>query len=129
MAELLPRVNGLDLDPETRCAHCHSSRDIVAIKMKCCGVYYACKDCHDALADHAIEVWPRQEWGQPAVLCGACGTELSVHRYLGCLDRCPTCSSQFNPGCRNHYHLYFDTSGADSGKLPEERLSRAEPVE
>ena len=104
-----PLVCGVDLDAETRCAHYHSALDIIAIKMKCCDSYYACKDCHDALAGHAIEVWPRQEWHQPAVLCGACGTEMSVNAYLNCANRCPICAAPFNPGCRNHYHFYFET--------------------
>jgi uncharacterized CHY-type Zn-finger protein len=110
MANLHPRVIGIDLDPQTRCTHHNSALDIIAIKMKCCGVYYACKDCHDALADHAIEIWPRGEWDQKAVLCGACGTELTVREYLGCFDKCPHCRSAFNPGCRNHYHFYFETA-------------------
>lgn len=102
-----PGVRGVDLDAETRCAHYRTALDIIAIKMKCCGVYYACKDCHDALACHAIEVWPPQEWSQPAVLCGACGNEMTIKEYLASNDRCPHCCAPFNPGCRNHYHLYF----------------------
>ena len=109
MASIRPRVNGIDLDSQTRCAHYRSALDIIAIKMKCCGIYYACKDCHDALADHAIQAWPRTEWAQAAVLCGACGIALTVKQYLGCSDKCPYCSSPFNPGCRNHYHFYFET--------------------
>jgi uncharacterized CHY-type Zn-finger protein len=111
MAILRPRVLGIDLDPQTRCAHYHSALDIVAIKMKCCGIYFACKQCHDALAGHAAEVWPRREWGQAAVLCGACAAELSIHQYLGCFDKCPTCRSPFNPGCRSHNRYYFETEG------------------
>jgi uncharacterized CHY-type Zn-finger protein len=111
MAELLPRVIGIDLDPQTRCAHYHSTLDIIAIKMKCCGIYYACKECHDALADHVIEVWPRSDWDQAAVLCGACGVELTIYQYLGCSSKCPACSSPFNPGCRNHHHFYFEKDG------------------
>ncbi len=107
-----PRVLGIDLDPQTRCGHYHSALDIIAIKMKCCGAYYACKDCHDALADHTAEVWPRSEWNQLAVLCGSCGMELTVAQYLGCSDKCPGCSSPFNPRCRNHYHFYFETEGS-----------------
>jgi uncharacterized CHY-type Zn-finger protein len=102
-------VIGIDLDPQTRCAHYRSELDIIAIKMKCCGVYYACKDCHDALANHAIEVWPSGEWNQAAVLCGVCGTQLTIAQYLGCFNKCPHCSSGFNPGCRYHYHFYFET--------------------
>jgi uncharacterized CHY-type Zn-finger protein len=102
------RVAGIDLDSETRCVHWHSSHDIVAIKMKCCGIYYACKDCHAALADHPIEVWPRSEWNAKAVLCGACNAELSIRDYLSCENRCPSCSADFNPGCRQHHRFYFE---------------------
>lgn len=103
-----PEVRGLDLDPETRCAHWHSPLDIIAIKMRCCGVYYACRDCHDALADHPAQVWPRSAWAEAAVLCGACGTELSINAYLACDNRCPACGAAFNPGCKLHHHLYFE---------------------
>ena len=103
-----PEVRGVDLDPETRCAHYRSPVDIVAIKMKCCGIYYACKDCHIALAGHSIAVWPRDEWDERAILCGACGTEMTIREYLECESRCPKCSAAFNPACRNHYHFYFE---------------------
>jgi uncharacterized CHY-type Zn-finger protein len=105
-----PKVIGVDLDAETRCAHYHSPLDIVAIKMRCCGEYYACKDCHDALAGHAIKVWPRAEWAEPAILCGACGLEMSIAIYLGADNRCPSCGAPFNPGCRHHYHFYFEAT-------------------
>ena len=112
MSESRPNVNGVDLDSQTRCAHYNGPLDIIAIKMKCCGIYYACKDCHDELADHAIEVWPHEQWHQTAVLCGSCATELSVRAYLECSSRCPACRASFNPGCRNHYHFYFETEGS-----------------
>jgi len=105
-----PEVRGIDLDSETRCAHWRSPLDIVAIKMKCCGVYYACKDCHDVLAGHAIETWRGSERDTLAVLCGACGAEMSIGRYLGCADACPSCGAGFNPGCRSHHHFYFATA-------------------
>ena len=103
-----PAVFGLELDPQTRCAHWRGPLDVIAIRMKWCGDYYACHECHDALADHPVEVWPRTEWDQPAVLCGVCGGELSVRAYMDCGNRCPACESSFNPGCRLHYHLYFE---------------------
>jgi len=108
MPDARPAVRGLALDDETRCAHWRSPLDIVAIKMRCCGTYYACKDCHEALAGHRIEVWPRAEWAAPAVLCGACGAEHSIETYMHSGDRCPACGAGFNPGCRNHYRFYFE---------------------
>ncbi len=103
-----PPVHGLELDPETRCAHWRGPLDIIALKMRCCGRYYACHACHDALENHPVRVWPKAEWDQTAVLCGACGHELSVHAYLASGSRCPACEAAFNPGCRNHHHLYFE---------------------
>jgi uncharacterized CHY-type Zn-finger protein len=105
-----PAVRGIDLDAETRCVHYRTEFDIVAIKMKCCGDYYACKDCHDALAGHAIETWPPGEWDRLAVLCGACGSELSIRGYLDCANACPVCMARFNPGCRLHHQYYFDST-------------------
>jgi len=96
------------LDAQTRCIHYSKPADVIAIKMKCCGAYYACEECHDAVAHHAIEVWPRGEWDRVAILCGVCGTELTVRQYLVCSNQCPGCDAMFNPGCRNHYHFYFE---------------------
>lgn len=104
-----PRVHGIDLDGQTRCRHYHSPLDVVAIKMRCCGEYYACKECHTALAGHAAQLWRRSERDHKAVLCGCCGTELTIGEYLECSNRCPQCSAMFNPGCRNHYHFYFES--------------------
>jgi uncharacterized CHY-type Zn-finger protein len=105
-----PPVLGVDVDPQTRCAHWRSPLDVIAIKMKCCGDYYACRDCHDALSGHPAAVWPKAEWDQPAILCGVCNAELSVRQYMACNNRCPTCAAPFNPGCRLHYHLYFEAA-------------------
>jgi uncharacterized CHY-type Zn-finger protein len=103
-----PAVHGLDLDPQTRCRHWHSPLDIVALKMRCCGLYWACRDCHDALADHPATLWPTDTFDTPAILCGACGGELTIRDYLECEDRCPGCGAGFNPGCRLHRGLYFE---------------------
>ena len=105
----IPEVRGLDLDPQTRCAHYHSAVDIIAIKMKCCGIYYGCKDCHIALAGHEIAVWPRTEWSQHAVMCGACSRELTIQEYLLGESRCPGCGAAFNPACATHHHFYFES--------------------
>lgn len=103
-----PEVRGLELDPQSRCAHWHSPLDIVALKLRCCDVYWACRDCHDALAAHPAQVWPKSEWDTHAVLCGACATEMTIAAYLACDDRCPACAAPFNPGCKLHRHLYFE---------------------
>ena len=95
------------MDGQTRCVHYHSALDVIAIKMKCCGEFYACKDCHEALAGHAIAVWPRDEWEEPAVLCGACGREMTIRAYMDCGYGCPACGARFNPGCGRHAHFYF----------------------
>lgn len=100
-------VLGVELDAQTGCAHYRSSRDVIAIKIACCGEYYACKDCHEAVAGHAIEVWPRTAWDTHAVLCGVCGWELGIREYMECGNECPRCKATFNPRCRNHYHFYF----------------------
>lgn len=107
MRPTLPTVLGVNVDPETRCDHYHGPTDIIAIKMECCGLYYACRDCHVVLADHAIEVWPESQWGEKAVLCGWCRTELTIRQYLQCASQCPNCYADFNPRCENHYHYYF----------------------
>ena len=100
-------VRGVEVDAETRCAHYRSALDIIAIKMACCGVYYACKDCHESLAGHPIQVWRHSKWNVRAILCGACGYELTIHEYMQSGYLCPRCKAGFNPGCRNHYHFYF----------------------
>ena len=103
-----PVVLGLDLDPTTRCAHYRSPRDIVAIRMKCCQRWYACRDCHEALAGHDVQRWPRAEWDALAILCGTCDAEMSIRDYLASAEACPRCRAPFNPGCREHHHLYFE---------------------
>ena len=100
-------VHGVGVDAETRCAHWHSELDIIAIKFKCCGRWYPCFDCHAEVADHEPRVWPRDEFGEKAILCGACGHQLSIDEYLAADNSCTACSAAFNPACANHYDLYF----------------------
>ncbi|VUC38077.1 unnamed protein product [Clonostachys rosea] len=101
-------VHGLEVTPLTQCSHWHSDRDIIAIRHKCCGRYYACISCHEALAQHEPAVWPRSERNAKAIVCGNCRGELSIDEYLSCNSTCPTCKAAFNPGCANHYDLYFE---------------------
>ena len=100
-------VSGVDLDGETRCAHYGSDPDIVALRFGCCGAYYACFRCHDELADHPSEPWPETHRTEPAARCGVCEYDLTAEAYMG-TDECPSCGVSFNPGCAEHYHLYFE---------------------
>lgn len=108
MANAVPSVYGRDVNARTQCAHYHSERDIIAIKHKCCGTFYACIECHRELVDHAPVVWPKSERGAKAILCGNCQSQLSIAEYLACGNSCPACQAAFNPGCANHYPLYFE---------------------
>ncbi|HSP23503.1 MAG TPA: CHY zinc finger protein [Planococcus sp. (in: firmicutes)] len=101
-------VLGLKVDEETRCAHWHSEIDRIAIKFYCCGLYYACFECHEEVGCGKAEVWPKEQFDEKAVLCGSCGYQLAIREYLDCASVCPSCSSRFNPGCSLHKHLYFE---------------------
>lgn len=103
------RVLGAVVDDQTRCIHYHSVLDVIAIKFACCGEYYPCHLCHAESAGHAAQVWPVSQQGELAVLCGVCQSELSTTEYLS-VDGCPRCSAEFNPGCRLHSHLYFEST-------------------
>ena len=96
------------IDEQGRCKHYHKEIDIVAIKFKCCDTYYGCYFCHEEAADHKAKVWLKAEWDTKAILCGNCYTKLTIKEYLNCHYRCPLCHFQFNPGCSNHNHLYFE---------------------
>jgi len=99
-----------EIDGQTRCKHWHSELDIVAIKMRCCQQYYSCISCHDETADHSALVWRKDEFSSTtAVLCGACGHEMTIAAYLRCNSQCPQCSAPFNPRCSSHYHFYFES--------------------
>jgi uncharacterized CHY-type Zn-finger protein len=101
-------VSGVDVDPETRCEHYHGPNDIVALKFKCCGKWFPCHLCHEELAQHDAAVWPANKFDSLAVVCGACGRQLSVREYLECDSTCPGCGRSFNPNCAKHAHYYFD---------------------
>jgi uncharacterized CHY-type Zn-finger protein len=101
-------VFGVEVDSETRCAHYNSELDIIAIKFACCDRWFPCFLCHQEVADHPVDVWPRDARDSQAVLCGGCGRELTINEYFACDSACPSCARSFNPGCANHYHLYFE---------------------
>jgi len=105
-----PVVSGVDVDSETRCGHWNTELDIIAIKFKCCGRWYPCFECHAELAGHEPAVWPNEEFDEKAILCGACGHQLTINEYMNCRSICPACNAPFNPGCANHYHLYFEVA-------------------
>lgn len=102
-------VHGIALDSRTGCAHYRSTLDIVAIKFECCQTYYSCFYCHQAEAGHNASVWSRSRFDEKAILCGACGTQMSIRQYLECRAVCQTCGSAFNPRCESHYPFYFET--------------------
>ena len=104
-------IYGKPIDQQTRCQHWHSELDVIAIKFKCCEKYYPCFSCHEEEADHEPKVWPKSEFDSKAILCGVCGTELSITDYQSSNNTCPNCKAAFNPGCSKHYHLYFETEG------------------
>lgn len=101
-------VHGRLVDEETRCVHYNSSLDIIAVRFKCCGRYYACFQCHAEFEDHAPARWPESEFDETAIACGACAAEFAIRDYLASAFVCPSCRSQWNPRCANHYDLYFD---------------------
>jgi len=103
-------VYGKSIDKQTRCKHWHSELDVIAIKFKCCDKYYPCFSCHKEVVKHEHQVWPRSEFDQNAVLCGVCGHELSIKDYMNANNICPNCQAMFNPGCSNHYYLYFEVN-------------------
>jgi uncharacterized CHY-type Zn-finger protein len=106
-ADERPVVHGAAVDAQTRCVHWNSPLDIVAIQFRCCWQFYPCYQCHAEDAGHPITRWPRNEWDAPGILCGACGTRLTIDRYVATTS-CPSCAAPFNPGCSLHDHLYFE---------------------
>ena len=100
-------VRGRDLDSESRCAHYAGGRDVVAIRFACCDDYFACIHCHEETTDHETTQWPADRRDEAAVLCGACGSALTIRQYVGATE-CPECGAPFNPDCADHYDRYFE---------------------
>ncbi|MES2212704.1 MAG: CHY zinc finger protein [Pseudomonadota bacterium] len=97
---------GIDLGTDKGCAHYDTSKDIVAIQFKCCGRYYACFKCHEALADHAPKNWLAEEYDRYAILCRKCSALISISEYQS-VSGCPRCCALFNPRCQLHWDVYF----------------------
>ncbi|KAJ1405839.1 hypothetical protein B484DRAFT_213375 [Ochromonadaceae sp. CCMP2298] len=76
--------------------------------MRCCDKYFSCIHCHNMSEGHESLPWPVDKFDTLAILCGACESQLSISSYLRCDNKCPICQSGFNPGCKNHYHYYFE---------------------
>lgn len=102
-------VKGIGIDERPGCAHWRSERDLIAIQFPCCGEFYACYECHNACTDHTPERWPKARWqDQGTILCRACHKTLSIADYMAADAVCPYCRAAWNPGCKNHWALYFE---------------------
>ena len=101
-------LRGTAVDAETRCAHWHGPRDVVAMRSALDGAYYPCAQCHREATGRAFGPWPLARRGEPAVLCGVCRATMTPEAYLASGDACPRCGAAFNPGCRAHQGLYFE---------------------
>lgn len=106
------RLLGVQMDKETRCKHYHAEIDRIAIRFPCCNTYYPCYECHEELADHPATPIPKEEWDLPGILCGSCLHTLTVHEYMACDSKCPSCQAAFNPGCKLHAPIYFEMERA-----------------
>jgi len=101
-------VRGVEVGPETRCAHYHGPRDVIAIRFPCCDAFHPCFACHEETTDHESQRWPADRYHTPAVLCGVCRAVLTIQQYLDGDDTCLSCGAAFNPNCARHYDRYFE---------------------
>ena len=104
---------GVALDAQGRCRHWNGPTDVVLIRLPCCSGYWACHACHQEEANHPARRWPAHRFDEEAILCGACGSTLSIQAYLAATG-CTSCGHPFNPRCQLHHPLYFDGT-ADGG--------------
>ena len=51
-------VHGIDVDPQTRCAHYDGPTDIIALRFHCCDRWYPCFECHQECEAHEAIPWP-----------------------------------------------------------------------
>lgn len=102
-------VRGRPVDDQTRCAHWSGPLDVVAFRFACCHGWWPCHDCHVEAAGHRAKPWPATRADEHAVRCGACGATMTPRDYAASGSRCPNCAQGFNPGCRPHWPLYFES--------------------
>ncbi|KAK9474479.1 uncharacterized protein V1510DRAFT_412332 [Dipodascopsis tothii] len=105
------QLSGKLVDNETRCRHWHSNLDVIAIRFKCCDIFFACYECHKEEQDHQVVVWSKEEIDSPrirTILCGVCKYWMHTKEYFDCGSTCPYCKAGFNPYCSLHYDLYFE---------------------
>lgn len=74
----MPTIYGDTLDDAGRCTHYHSEKDVIANKCATCNKYWACYECHAAATDHSFGA---MDLKSRAVLCGACGHEMTFADY------------------------------------------------
>lgn len=102
-------IRGKLVDDESRCVHWHSPLDVIALRFRCCDRYYACYSCHNESEAHAMKkysIGSSSAANIPLIICGVCKFQMTFQQYQGL--QCPRCSAKFNPGCKMHYHLYFE---------------------
>ena len=95
------------IDSQGKCNHYRRPLDIRAIKFRCCNEFYSCIDCHLENAEHQPQRWSPEQFHEQAILCGVCKKEISIAAYIHSNSNCPSCQANFNPKCKNHFHLYF----------------------
>ncbi|SMN22341.1 similar to Saccharomyces cerevisiae YKL084W HOT13 Zinc-binding mitochondrial intermembrane space (IMS) protein involved in a disulfide relay system for IMS import of cysteine-containing proteins [Maudiozyma saulgeensis] len=103
------KVVGKLVDDQTRCVHWNSPLDVMAIKFKCCQTFYSCYECHQEMTNHDPIVYDlniKKEAITPTILCGKCQNEMTFEEYSKGI-KCTNCLTNFNPGCKLHYDIYF----------------------
>lgn len=100
-------IKGLLVDDQSRCEHWKSPLDIVALRFRCCDEFYACYSCHQECTNHGVKRYSLKDAKSTTlVICGVCRLQMTFEQYHQL--NCPRCHSPFNPGCKLHYHLYFE---------------------
>jgi uncharacterized CHY-type Zn-finger protein len=100
--------DSMDSSQTYGCAHWKTQKDIISIKCPCHNKFLPCLSCHQEKYDSVFKPWPKDSWGEKAILCRACKTTLTITEYMKCNSTCPKCGAEFNPGCKNHWPLYFE---------------------